>query len=183
MPAKGKNKYGLNLEDFDSYEDYKKTYDRLKNTSPEKRKWRRSYVKRDYVKDYIKSWFEKNKEKEALRKKTWRENNKEKLEEYNKDYYTSNKEHIANLQSEWKKNNRGKVREMSAAHRARKLKATPKWANMKKIRDIYLNCPKGFEVDHIIPLKGKTVSGLHVENNLQYLTKSENCSKGNKILL
>ena len=72
---------------------------------------------------------------------------------------------------------------MSAAHRARKLKATPKWANMKKIRDIYLNCPKGFEVDHIIPLKGKTVSGLHVENNLQYLTKSENCSKGNKILL
>jgi 5-methylcytosine-specific restriction endonuclease McrA len=51
---------------------------------------------------------------------------------------------------------------------------------LDKIREIYLNCPKGHHVDHIIPLQGKLVSGLHVENNLQYLTSTENHIKNNK---
>ena len=60
-----------------------------------------------------------------------------------------------------------------------KLQRTPLWADLNKIKEIYDNCPEGYEVDHIIPLQGKLVSGLHVPDNLQYLTKSENCSKGN----
>ena len=36
------------------------------------------------------------------------------------------------------------------------------------------------EVDHIIPMQGKYISGLHVENNLQILKRSENRSKGNQ---
>lgn len=63
---------------------------------------------------------------------------------------------------------------------AAKLQRTPAWADHDKIKEIYYNCPEGYEVDHIIPLQGDLVSGLHVENNLQYLTKFENCSKGNR---
>jgi hypothetical protein len=56
----------------------------------------------------------------------------------------------------------------------------PRWADRKKIQDIYDNCPTGYEVDHIIPRRGRNVCGLHVENNLQYLTKKENRRKKNK---
>jgi 5-methylcytosine-specific restriction endonuclease McrA len=51
---------------------------------------------------------------------------------------------------------------------------------LDKIRDFYINCPKGMTVDHIIPLQGTIVSGLHVLSNLQYLTREENSRKNNK---
>ena len=57
---------------------------------------------------------------------------------------------------------------------------TPKWADLEKIRAIYTNCPDGQHVDHIVPLRGRTVSGLHVENNLQYLSSAQNLHKSNK---
>lgn len=58
---------------------------------------------------------------------------------------------------------------------------TPAWADKKKIADFYLQCPEGMTVDHIIPLKGRIVCGLHIETNLQYLTKTENSRKNNKL--
>jgi len=64
-------------------------------------------------------------------------------------------------------------------HTMAKRKQVPPWADVEKIKQIYLNRPKGFHVDHIIPLQGKLVSGLHVENNLQYLPAKENISKHN----
>lgn len=61
-------------------------------------------------------------------------------------------------------------------------KQTPPWANKDAIRKIYIERPEGHHVDHIIPLRGKTVCGLHVEYNLQYLTAMENMKKHNTFL-
>lgn len=62
--------------------------------------------------------------------------------------------------------------------------ATPGWLTIDDkiaIRDMYRNCPAGYHVDHIMPLKGQTLSGLHVPWNLQWLPAKENRSKGNKV--
>lgn len=64
--------------------------------------------------------------------------------------------------------------------RALKLQRTPSWSETEDILQFYNNCPAGYHVDHIIPLQGKLVSGLHVLSNLQYLLVSDNLSKGNR---
>lgn len=61
-------------------------------------------------------------------------------------------------------------------------KATPKWVDKKALKSIYDNRPEGYDVDHIIPLRGKDVSGLHVPWNLQYLASDVNRNqKRNKL--
>lgn len=50
---------------------------------------------------------------------------------------------------------------------------------VQKIKQFYIDCPKGYEVDHIIPI---SKGGLHKFSNLQYLTISENRKKSNKII-
>jgi len=68
----------------------------------------------------------------------------------------------------------------AAKYKAAKLLATPKWADLTAIKNFYLNCPPGFHVDHILPLRGVNVCGLHVIENLQYLPALENLQKSNK---
>lgn len=71
----------------------------------------------------------------------------------------------------------------TSKYRASKLLRTPSWITdeeLSLITKFYKNCPKGYQVDHIIPLQGETVSGFHILSNLQYLTTSDNASKKNK---
>ena len=77
---------------------------------------------------------------------------------------------------------KGYARFHSRLREIAEIRQRPKWANMKKIMEIYVNRPEGYHVDHIIPLRGKTVSGLHVESNLQYLPALENMKKHNTFL-
>lgn len=89
---------------------------------------------------------------------------------------------------QWMKKNRPKWRGYYNAktkeHRMRKLNQMPKCIteNDKAIMiQFYKDCPKGFSVDHIIPLKAEHVRGLHVPWNLQYLPKRLNSSKCNRL--
>ena len=66
--------------------------------------------------------------------------------------------------------------------RRKKLRqATPPWADKAALRSVYKEALRlGLTVDHIVPVRGKNVSGLHVPWNLQLLTLSENSRKRNK---
>jgi len=132
------------------------------------------------------------KRKECLKK--YQEIHKEELTQYRAEWYQANKEaHNKNTKewadnhrdktrmfvSRWTKNNQKRKSASEAKRRCSKLQRTPNWSQEDLVKTFYLNCPKGMTVDHIVPLQGKLVSGLHVADNLQYLTPSENSSKNN----
>jgi len=70
-------------------------------------------------------------------------------------------------------------REAWQRYQAKLKNQTPDNVDKKELQEFYLNCPEGYEVDHIIPI---SKGGLHCLTNLQYLTISENRKKSNKIL-
>jgi 5-methylcytosine-specific restriction endonuclease McrA len=76
------------------------------------------------------------------------------------------------------------------SRKAKKLQRTPQWMNAAhhfEIECVYKYCSVlraiglDYEVDHVIPLQGKIVSGLHLPWNLQVLHASENARKGNRL--
>jgi hypothetical protein len=97
--------------------------------------------------------------------------------------YASDKRYSSASHKRWRDSNKDKTRLKSANERAIRLQRLPIWADKELIKEFYLNCPEGYHVDHIIPLRGKLVSGLHIINNLQYLPAKDNISKGNKFAL
>lgn len=82
--------------------------------------------------------------------------------------------------AQWKKDNKESYNAYLASRKKRIKQATPIWADLDAIRDFYYNRPEGYHVDHIIPINGRFISGLHVLNNLQYLPAVDNLKKSNK---
>ena len=109
----------------------------------------------------------------AEQRAAYRANNKQKEALAKVTYYLANKEKFAFR---------------TAKRRAIKLKATPAWSDTIRVQAYYdvanffneVNGYIKYHVDHIIPLQGKKVSGLHVHNNLQIIPAIENYRKNNR---
>ena len=166
MSIKGKNIFGIKLEDYSDYKSYKKALNRAKSIAHGKTKKRKLYVNKF-----------NNSEKMKLSKLKYLQSDKGKLTINN--YLKSDQ--FKSVQSKYKKGN-GKfvILANTNKRRASRLQRTPAWADLEAIKQFYLNCPEGYHVDHDVPLQGVNVSGLHVLNNLVYLTASDNVKKGNK---
>jgi hypothetical protein len=117
----------------------------------------------------------------------FRDANRERERERLLAHYHANRDKYLAGGRKWRLNNPDKNAAKEAKRRAQLLKAIPKWADLEKIAEIYRKARNesarlGVEVvvDHIVPLQGRNVCGLHYEGNLQLLTKRENLSKGNR---
>jgi hypothetical protein len=103
-------------------------------------------------------------------------------------HYQKNKEVLLEQSKAYYRKNTAKYFEHVLKRRDGEKQRTPLWANRLELNKIYmqrdvLNKEAGFvkyHVDHVIPLNGKLVSGLHVKENLQIILASENMSKKNR---
>lgn len=137
------------------------------------------------------------------REKEYKENNKNKIKEYNKQYYLDNKEKRLKYNKKHYHNNVEKEKERRkkyyfdnkekyvacvAKRRAIKLQATPDWLTEEHLEDIEWcywlagHDSENLHVDHIVPLQGNNVCGLHVPWNLRVILAKDNLSKSNKFI-
>ena len=132
----------------------------------------------------------KNPEDKKAHTKAWRQANREKHRASTKAWYEANKEEKLAKNKAWAQVNKDKVNAFAAKRRAARINRTPSWLtkeDLGKIKELYKEAQKRKEetgeewhVDHIIPLQGENISGLHVPDNLQVIRATENKSKGNR---
>jgi len=141
-----------------------------------------------------KAWVESNKEHVKARKRKYRQNlSREKLDQENlkaRIRYHANKEKQSIRKKLYRSKNKHITNANAAKRRAAQLNRTPKWVtefDLFKIQCMYKVAAmltrvnkESWVIDHIIPLQGKLVSGLHVPSNLQFMRARDNESKQHK---
>lgn len=155
-------------------------------------------------KAYQKEYAQRTKELAYARVKEWRENNPEKWKAQRQRYAGKHKDVINAKTKRWVQNNPERSAELSrksrlkhigrvlankAKYLAAKKNRTPIWLTATELfemqciytyRAALQRVGLKYEVDHIIPMQGDTVSGLHVPENLQVIPTDENRLKSNK---
>lgn len=147
-----------------------------------------------------------NPEKRAENSRRWKQNNHERVLELarvrrmanpeagranSRAHYYRHRERELLRQKIWRMANRGVVNAFTAKRKADLLQRTPGWLSaddlwllqeaytLARVRtDLF-----GFQwhVDHVLPLRGKKVSGLHVPNNIRVIPAADNLRKGNRL--
>lgn len=146
------------------------------------------------------TFFSQNRDLCNARSRAWADTNPETVKEYTKRHaHTSasrsaksrrdNPMKASEYSRRWRGSNKGKVNASTRARQARKLNATPGWLtpnDYNKMQMLYTiavwvsdRTGVPMQVDHEIPLRGKTVSGFHCPDNLQVIRTKDNQSKGN----
>ncbi len=159
------------------------------------------------VKEYLAKWYKRRrdhvlarchgynqrpevKERERLRHKLRYAAKRDAIIAKRQEFYRQNPDRIERDKRKHKKHyadNKPLYTAKSANRRACQANATPKWADLKAIAKIYrlaaqVSAQTGVQhaVDHIVPLPGRNVCGLHVETNLQVIPAKDNHCKSNK---
>lgn len=137
-------------------------------------------------KTYIRAWCEANPEKVRAINAAYYKRHKDKLDAKAAAWNKANPEKVKTNGKTYRKANPEKRNADAAKAHASKIQRIPAWANPEKINEWYeaaafateiFEIP--IEVDHIVPLHGKHVSGLHVDYNMQLLTQEANRKKRN----
>lgn len=128
-------------------------------------------------------WHQRHPERSAEIKKQNYQRNLYLYKENNKVWREHHPDRMAEFKRLYRKRHPARVKATNRVRKARfsAFPLTPTqrdWLNF-----IYEQCPRGWHVDHIHPLQGKTFSGLHVPWNLQHLPADENRRKGNRLFL
>lgn len=117
--------------------------------------------------------------------------NPEAKKEYSRKWYAENTERALSGAASWVTNNRGKSNAIKKRYKTAKANACPAWLDawdLFVMEEFYYKATRlkeltgqEYHVDHIHPLQGETVSGLHVPWNLQILTARANIQKSNNL--
>jgi len=140
-----------------------------------------------------KRYQKKNPEKCAEKAAKWAQLNPEKVKQIRRSSAAKARivhaDAIKVRKSEYSKNNRDIINAAVARRKAAKLMRTPRWLDPVSLKEIEFTytwcaalrlCGLNYHVDHVVPLQGENVSGLHVPWNLQVIPAVENIKKRNR---
>lgn len=120
--------------------------------------------------------------------KAWRQANPKKCYASKKSWIAKNPEKQREMRRRWKAKRKAQDAAAQSAREAAKALRTPEWADKRAISCFYHVAERvtkclgiRHEVDHIVPLRGEIVSGLHVHWNLRVIPGRLNWSKGNRL--
>lgn len=138
-----------------------------------------------------KRWRDDNLEQALATSKRYRDANKKSCQAASKAWEKANPEKVKAWRARYNKQNAAYLQDKCVRYRVGKKNRTPSW--LTEEHWLAISCKysvvamlnkhgvEKWDVDHIVPLNGKTASGLHVPWNLQVITAKQNKIKGNRI--
>ena len=129
--------------------------------------------------------------KKRIAQAQYRLNNPDKVADTRKRTYEKHRAARDAEKAAWARRNAARVLGWTRQRQLAKIKRTPAWLTddehwmIEQAYELAALRTKMFgvawHVDHVLPLQGKTVSGLHTPYNMQVILGSENCRKGNRV--